>query len=96
MGMEGKVEEYKIKTGLFSYESGLSVKYIIKDQDKYNGFMKCISDFVLEENVKMKVVCRCDHKGKWFDFDPIVGTKIQTNSLIGWIFSICIICGVTY
>lgn len=96
MGMEGKVEEYKINTGLFSRERGLLAKYIIKDQDRYDGFMKGISDFALEENADVKIVCRCDHKGEWYDFDPIVGTKIKDNSLIGWHFSICVICGVTY
>lgn len=96
MGIEEKVEKYKVNTGLFSWESGLLVKYIIKDQNRYNGFMKRISDFALEEDVEVKIVCRCDHKGELYDFDPIVGTKIKENSLIGWHFSICVICGVTY
>lgn len=53
-------------------------KYYISSQGSYDGFVKRIMEFSLEEDVSFKIVCRYETINKKYEFSPVVGCRIDS------------------
>ena len=74
------------------------VKYYISSQGSYDGFVKRIMEFSLEENVSFKIVCCYNHAGsERYEFNPVTGITFPCNgNEHESMFPIYIACSVIY
>lgn len=77
MGLTLEKKEYTERSMFSGGKTYTTIKYRIESQGKYDGFVKRIMEFSLEEDVSFKIVCRYETSNETYEFSPVVGCRID-------------------
>lgn len=78
MGLVLEKKEYTERSMFSGGKTYTIIKYRIESQGRYDGFVKRIMEFSLEEDVSFKIVCRYETINKKYEFSPVVGCRIDS------------------